>query len=129
MIPSSDYRNISLPASSGGTPQYVTIEIDQDSLGYAPVTPRFYCHFQTSGELITPYLNFQKEYGEDVIDMYAGCFADELTVRNSEDVINKSKRFKEDADYRNRIISYLRTYLSFMDVRCFARNVYNVISD
>ena len=72
---------------------------------------------------------FIEEYGEDVIDMYAGCFADELTVRNSEDVINKSKRFKEDADCRNRIISYLRTHLSFMDVRCFARNVYNVISD
>lgn len=72
---------------------------------------------------------FIEEYGEDVIDMYAGCFADELTVRSSDDVIKKSKRFKEDVNYRNQIIDYLRTYLSFMDVRSFARNVYNVISD
>ena len=72
---------------------------------------------------------FIEEYGEDVIDMYAGCFADELTVRNSDDVIKKSKRFKEDVSYRNKVINYLRTYLSFMDVRCFTRNVYNVISD
>lgn len=72
---------------------------------------------------------FIEEYGEDVIDMYAGCFADELVVRSSDDVIKKSKRFKEDVSYRNQIIDYLRTYLSFMDVRSFTRNVYNVISD
>lgn len=72
---------------------------------------------------------FIEEYGEDVIDMYTGCFADELTVRSSDDVIKKSKRFKEDVNYRNQIIDYLRTYLSFMDVRSFVRNVYNVISD
>lgn len=72
---------------------------------------------------------FIEEYGEDVIYMYAGCFTDELTVRSSDDVINKSKRFKEDVNYRNQIIDYLRTYLSFMDVRSFVRNVYNVIGD
>lgn len=72
---------------------------------------------------------FIEEYGEDVIDLYAGCFADELTVRNAEDVIKKTNRFKEDVSFRNKVINYLRTYLSFMDVRCFARNVYNVISD
>ena len=72
---------------------------------------------------------FIEEYGENVIDMYTGCFANELTVRNSDDVIKKTKRFKEDVNFRNQVISYLRTYLSFMDVRCFARNVYNVIND
>ena len=70
-----------------------------------------------------------EEYGEDVISLYAGCFADELIVRNSEDVIKKIKRFKEDVSFRNKVINYLRTYLSFMDVRSFTRNVYNVISD
>lgn len=61
MIPSNNYRNISLPGhSSGQNPTYVTINIDQDSLGYGTVTPRFYCNFQIpSGEGITPYLNFQ----------------------------------------------------------------------
>ena len=72
---------------------------------------------------------FIDEYGETVIDMYVGCFANDLTVRNLDDVIKKSKRFKEDVSYRNQVISYLRTYLSFMDVRGFVRNVYNVISD
>ena len=72
---------------------------------------------------------FIEEYGQNVIDTYAGCFADVLTVRNSDDVIKKSKRFKEDASYRNQIISYLRTHLSFMDVRSFTRNVYSVIND
>lgn len=72
---------------------------------------------------------FIEEYGEDVINLYAGCFADELTVRSSEDVIKKSKMFREDVSFRNRVISYLRTHLWFMDVSSFARNVYNVISD
>lgn len=72
---------------------------------------------------------FIEEYGEDVINLYAGCFADELTVRSSEDVIKKSKMFREDVHFRNRVISYLRTHLWFMDVSSFARNVYNVISD
>lgn len=72
---------------------------------------------------------FIEEYGEDVISLYAGCFADELTVRNAEDVINKIKRFKEDVSFRNKVIDYLRVYLTFMDVSCFTRNVYNVIND
>lgn len=72
---------------------------------------------------------FIEEYGEDVISLYAGCFADELTVRNAEDVIKKTKKFKEDVSFRNKVINYLRTHLSFMDVSGFARNVYNVISD
>ena len=72
---------------------------------------------------------FIEEYGEDVISLYAGCFADELTVRNSEDVIKKIKRFKEDVIYRNKVIEYLRVYLTFMDVGCFTRNLYNVIND
>ena len=72
---------------------------------------------------------FIEEYGEDVINLYAGCFADELTVRNSEDVIKKIKRFKEDVSFRNKVIDYLRVYLTFMDVSCFTRNVYNVIND
>lgn len=72
---------------------------------------------------------FIEEYGEDVIDLYAGCFANELTVRNSEDVIKKSKMFREDVRFRNRVISYLRTHLSFMDVGSFTRNVYSVIND
>lgn len=72
---------------------------------------------------------FIEEYGEDVISLYAGCFANELTVRNAEDVINKTKRFKEDVSFRNKVIDYLRVYLTFMDVSCFTRNVYNVIND
>ena len=72
---------------------------------------------------------FIEEYGEDIISLYAGCFADELTVRNSEDVIKKTKRFKEDVSFRNKVIDYLRVYLTFMDVSCFTRNVYNVIND
>lgn len=72
---------------------------------------------------------FIEEYGEDVINLYAGCFADELTVRNAEDVIKKTKRFKEDVSFRNKVIDYLRVYLTFMDVSCFTRNVYNVIND
>ena len=72
---------------------------------------------------------FIEEYGEDVISLYAGCFANELTVRNAEDVIKKSKRFKEDVSFRNKVIDYLRVYLTFMDVSCFTRNVYNIIND
>ena len=72
---------------------------------------------------------FIEEYGERTIEQYAGKYAEELTVRNYEDVIRISEKFNEDIEFRNKVLSYLRTHLSFMDVSGFARNVYNVISD
>ena len=72
---------------------------------------------------------FIEEYGERTIEQYAGKYAEELTVRNYEDVIRISEKLNENVEFRNKVLSYLRTHLSFMDVSGFARNVYNVISD
>ena len=72
---------------------------------------------------------FIEEYGERTIEQYAGKYAEELTVRNYEDVIRISEKLNKDSEFRNKVLSYLRTHLSFMDVSGFARNVYNVISD
>ena len=72
---------------------------------------------------------FIEEYGEQTIEQYAGKYAEELTVRNYEDVIRISEKLNKDSEFRNKVLSYLRTHLSFMDVSSFARNVYNVISD
>lgn len=72
---------------------------------------------------------FIEEYGERTIEQYAGKYAEELTVRNYEDVIRISEKLSKDSEFRNKVLSYLRTHLSFMDVSSFARNVYNVISD
>ena len=72
---------------------------------------------------------FIEEYGERTIEQYAGKYAEELTVRNYEDVIRISEKLNKDIEFRNKVLSYLRTHLSFMDVSSFARNVYNVISD
>ena len=72
---------------------------------------------------------FIEEYGEQTIEQYAGKYAEELTVRNYEDVIRISEKLNKDSEFRNKVLSYLRTHLSFMDVSGFARNVYNVISD
>lgn len=72
---------------------------------------------------------FIEEYGESTIKQYAGKYAEELTVRSYEDVIRISETLNKDSEFRNKVLSYLRTHLSFMDVSSFARNVYNVISD
>ena len=72
---------------------------------------------------------FIEEYGERTIEQYAGKYAEELTVRNYEDVIRISEKLNKDSEFRNKVLSYLRTHLSFMDVSGFARNVYNVIND
>lgn len=72
---------------------------------------------------------FIEEYGEQTIKQYAGKYAEELTVRNYEDVIRISEKLNENVEFRNKVLSYLRTHLWFMDVSSFARNVYNVISD
>lgn len=57
IIPSSSFRNITLPAPVSGTPQYVTINVPLDEIGDAPVTPKFTCTFTGSG--LIPYLDFQ----------------------------------------------------------------------
>lgn len=64
---------------------------------------------------------FIEEYGEKLIEQYAGDYAKFLTVRSKEDVCRKVNELREMSDgaWVEVIIEYLRDRLKFMDVKNF----------
>lgn len=66
---------------------------------------------------------FIEEYGKDTIKYYAGEYAELLTVHSAAEVASKAKFFSENYKLRNKIIMYLRKYLSFMDGSHFVSDV------
>lgn len=50
------YNHISLPNSSGGSLFWVTVTINPNDLGMAPISPEMYVTFAPTTELMTPYL-------------------------------------------------------------------------
>lgn len=83
-----------------------------------------YCnyHFMTARLIESIFYGtvpfFIEEYGKETIKEYAGEYADFLTVRNKNDVLEKIDTLKIRGDYE-KIIDYLRSYLSKMDAAYF----------
>lgn len=70
---------------------------------------------------------FIEEYGEDVIDKYAGLVKDELTVRDKGTVIDRVMYYKYHQEERELIIKYLREHLVFMHSKLFVETLEEVI--
>lgn len=66
---------------------------------------------------------FITEYGSEVINKYAGKYADMLTVESSEDVESLVETFKKSPELRKDIIMYLRRHLRFMDCKFFINDI------
>ena len=62
---------------------------------------------------------FIEEYGKDVIEEFAGDYADILTVKDKQDVKDKIDMFKQQSKLFLDVINYLRRRLKFMDVKYF----------
>lgn len=63
---------------------------------------------------------FAEEYGEDLIKKYAGeKYAELLTIRSADDVIEKVDYFREYPEVHELVIRTLRINLKFMDVSNF----------
>lgn len=72
---------------------------------------------------------FISEYGNDVINDFAGKYAEVLTVNSSDEVIKKINLFYEDYNFRNGIIKYLRHFLDKMDAIHFAEEVVSLYEE
>lgn len=70
---------------------------------------------------------FIEEYGQDIVEKYAGEFCNELTVQSKKDVIDKVMHYKYNQGERRAIIKYLREHLGFMDSGIFAKTLEEVI--
>lgn len=69
---------------------------------------------------------FIEEYGTETIREYAGRYAELLTVRNSDDVLQRIDYFRNNLKERYVIIEYLRRKLKFMDVKNFVEVLYEI---
>lgn len=70
---------------------------------------------------------FIEEYGKEVINKYAGKYAELLTVTSKDDVKNKINMFKNDITLRNSVIMYMRKHLRFMDSKFFVNDIEELI--
>ena len=57
---------------------------------------------------------FAEEYGDDVIEMYAGIFSNLLKVRSAEELMTKTRMLEEDRELASHVLCYLVSHLSFM---------------
>lgn len=71
---------------------------------------------------------FIEEYGEKTIEMYAGDYAEFLTVRNAMDVYKKVEELRKLSGGRwiEIIVEYMRDRLKFMDVKYFVNAIEEV---
>lgn len=70
---------------------------------------------------------FIEEYGQDVIERYAGTFAKYLMVDSRKDVIDKVMYYKYNEGVRRAVILYLRGHLRFMDSSIFIDTLEEVV--
>lgn len=70
---------------------------------------------------------FIKEYGDGLINTYAGKYADWLRVENKDDVSVRTEYLKSHPEYRAEIIKYLRHHLRFMDSKFFVNDIEKLI--
>lgn len=57
---------------------------------------------------------FAEEYGDDVINMYAGTFSSLLKVRSAEELMTNTRMLEEDRELASHVLCYLVSHLSFM---------------
>lgn len=69
---------------------------------------------------------FPIDYGEDVIERYAGNRKKFLTVRDSNDVEQMVRFFAKNNSIRNDTIKYLRNRLGFMDKQYIVNDITNI---
>lgn len=72
---------------------------------------------------------FPEEFGDEVIQKYAGKYWEMLKVKNKDDVSFKSGLFRSDVDLRKTIIYYLRKHLRFMDSKFFINDIGGLINN
>ena len=72
---------------------------------------------------------FIEEYGKDVINTYAGKYADFLTVVDKSDLNNKIIILKQNPELRKDIIEYMRKHLRFMDSKFFINDIEELIKN
>lgn len=91
------------------------------------------CGFMTARILESVFYGtvplFIEEYGNEVIQKYAGIYSSFLKVKDSKDVYDKiyMLRFFRNGCCINEIIKYLRDYLNFMDVKYFVDAIEEVL--
>ena len=64
---------------------------------------------------------FAEEYGDDVIDKYAGTFSNLLKVRSAEELMTKTRMLEEDRELASHVLCYLVSHLSFMSSDKFVK--------
>lgn len=57
---------------------------------------------------------FAEEYGDDVIEMYAGIFSNLLKVRSAEELMTKTRMLEEDRELASHVLCYFVSHLGFM---------------
>ncbi|MDE7423051.1 MAG: hypothetical protein K2N51_05080 [Lachnospiraceae bacterium] len=62
---------------------------------------------------------FIKEFGKETIYKYAGLWAEFLTVKSKDELMERIKFLRNEEWMCEEILKYLREYLEFMDVRNF----------
>lgn len=70
---------------------------------------------------------FIQEYGDALIQTYAGKYAHMLTVADKSEVADKVAYLKANPDIRKSIIIYMRHHLRFMDSKFFVNDIENLI--
>ena len=58
---------------------------------------------------------FAEEYGDNVIDTYAGAFSNFLKVRSAEELMTKTRMLEDDREFAYRVLCYLVSHLEFMN--------------
>lgn len=72
---------------------------------------------------------FPEEFGDEVIQKYAGKYWEMLKVKNKDDVSFKSGLFRSNTELRKTIIEYLRKHLRFMDSKFFIQDIEDLINE
>lgn len=64
---------------------------------------------------------FAEEYGDDVINTYAGIFSNLLKVRSANELYTKTRMFEEDRELAYHVLCYLASHLNFMSSDKFVK--------
>lgn len=72
---------------------------------------------------------FIEEFGEETIKKYCGIYSQFLTVSSAEDIDYRVNFFKRYRLTRRLMIEQLREHLSFMDVKNFVINAFELLAD
>jgi hypothetical protein len=101
------------------------IRVYNDSVCTILLAKEDYCkyEFMTARIVESVFYNcvplFIEEYGDNVINKYAGAYKDFLMVKSDVDIIDRYTRLKQYPMLHIDILNYLKRRLHFMDVVYF----------